>query len=235
MRHLSKIRDWRVVAWWLAVLSVALVVKQHYSIASAVDLDWMLRPLSLLLEWSSGHVFYLDSRHEWVSVSADVRLVKACAGINFMLMSLLAWAWVFRPVPGKNADTQSWIAGQILLLSALLVAAWSTSLLANSLRILVAMHLPDLGVGVHRIIGMTIYVPLLSLQLLLTDRRNWKAALAGPVLLYFLLMALVPILTGNALRNPDLFTEHLLYLSAMTALMAVLYCFYLRSIRVGSP
>ena len=140
-----------------------------------------------------------------------------------MLMSLLAWAWVFRPDPGKDADSPAWIAGRILLLCAVLVAAWSTSLLANSLRILVAMNLPDHSAEVHRLIGMMIYVPLLSLQLLLDDRRNWKLALIGPVVLYFLLMALVPLLTGNALRNPALFIDHLLYLSAMAALMAGVY------------
>ncbi len=220
MQSLRKLLDWRGIAWWLAVLGVAVTIKHHYSVATAADLDWMMRPLSLLLEWISGHLFYQDRLHEWVSVSADVRLVKACAGINFMLMSLLAWAWLFRPDIRKEIDSPIWIAGRVILLCAVLVAAWSTSLLANSLRILVAMHLPDNGAEVHRLNGMMIYVPLLSLQLLLGNRGNWKLALAGPVLLYFLLMALVPILTGNALRNPALFIDHLLYLSAMAVLMA---------------
>ena len=233
MQRLRNIPDWRMSAWWLAVLSVALVIKHHYSIATTADLEWMLRPLSLLLEWASGHAFYRDRLHEWVSVSADVRLVKACAGINFMLMSLLAWAWVFRPVPSNSAGAQSRIVGQVLLLTAILVAAWSTSLLANSLRILAAMSLPDLGAGMHRIIGMMIYLPLLSLQLLLGDGRNWKIALAAPALLYFLLMVMVPILTGNAFRDPALFIEHLLYLSAMAALMVglILTCLTLVSHR----
>ena len=104
-------------------------------------------------------------------------------------MSLAAWAWVFRPDRREYIDVPTWVAGQILLLFAVIVAAWTTSLLANCLRILVAMNLPAHGDGLHRLIGMLVYVPLLSLQLHLGERGNWKAALAGPVILYLLLMA----------------------------------------------
>jgi len=223
--------DWRMLCWWLAVLTVALLIKRHYSIASAADLDWMLRPLALLLEWASGHAFQQDALHEWVSPGADVRLVKACAGINFLLMSLLAWAWVFRPSPRANGNPAVWIAGYSALLCTVAASAWITSLLANSLRILVAMHLPEQDSGMHRIIGLLVYVPLLSLQLLAGDRKNWKRALAGPVLLYFLLMALVPLLTGNALRSPVLFIEHLFTLAAMAALMLGLYLTWEKAVK----
>ncbi len=221
MQRRLSVPDWRSLSWWLAVLGIALTIKHHYSIATAADLDWMLRPLSLLLEWLSGHSFHRDQLQEWVSVSADVRLVKACAGINFMLMSLLAWAWVFRPCHG-NPDVSTWIGGRILLLLAVLVAAWSSSLLANSLRILITMNLPDPGTQVHRLIGLTVYVPLLSLQLL-GGRGNWQAALLGPVILYSLVMALVPLLTSNALKNPALFFDHLLNIGGMAAAMITIY------------
>jgi exosortase K len=223
VRCLRKRRDGKTLAWWLAVLAVALAIKHHYSVASAADLQWMLRPLSLLLEWISGHAFHRDSLHEWVSESADIRLVKACAGINFLLMSLLAWAWVFRPDRGDDVGVPTRVAGRILLLLAVIVAAWTTALLANSLRILVAMNLPGHGAGLHRLIGMLIYVPLLSLQLHLGDRDNWRAALAGPVILYLVLMAVVPVLTGNAFNSPGRFIEHLLYLAVMTTIMGCLY------------
>jgi exosortase K len=223
MRWLRNCLDWKLFAWWLAVLGVALAIKHHYSVAATAELQWMLQPLSQLLEWTSGHPFQRDHLHEWVSESANVRLVKACAGINFLLMSLLAWAWVFRPDRRAEVNVPTWITGRILLLLALITAAWTTALLANSLRILVAMHLPGHGPGLHRLIGMLIYVPLLSLQLHLGDRGNRKAALAGPVILYLLLMAVVPVLTGNAFNNPGRFIEHLLYLAAMMTITGGLY------------
>jgi len=232
MRHLRKFRDWRSLCWWLAVLGVVVAIKHHYSIATAADLQWMLRPLSLLLEWISGHPFHRDALHEWVSTSADVRLVKACAGINFLLMSALAWAWVVRPDRAESVDLPTWIAGRLLLLCAVFVAAWSTSLLANSLRILFAMNLSGHDAHVHRLIGMLTYVPLLSLQLHLGDRKSWRVALAGPVLLYLGLMALVPLLTGNAFRDPALFAAHLLHLSVM---VVVTLGIYLVCARLYSP
>lgn len=215
--------DGKSLSWWLAVLGIVLTIKYHYSTATAADLEWMLRPLSLLLEWISGYSFHRDDLHEWVSEGAEIRLIKACAGINFLLMSLLAWAWTFRPDRGESGGVTTWVPGGMLLLLAVIIAAWITALLANSLRILVAMNLPAHGGDLHRLIGMLIYVPLLSLQLYLGDRGNWKIALAGPVVLYLLLMAVVPVMTGNAFDNPGRFIGHLGYLAAMMAVMGGLY------------
>ena len=215
MRFRRESWHWQTLLWWLVVLTVVVLLKHHYSIASAAQLEWILRPLSLLLESFSGHAFHRDSNAEWVSVSADVRLVKACAGINFMLMSFLAYAWIIRPDRYVDLDQKAWVAGRILLLFAAITAAWVTCLLANSLRIIVAMtanshgwELDVIGIDgaeLHRLIGMLIYVPLLSLQLSLSNRSDRRHALAGPVLLYLLLMVVVPLLTGNALQHPALF------------------------------
>ena len=224
---------WQTLLWWLAVLTVVVLLKHHYSIATTAQLEWIFRPLSLLLEWFSGHAFHRDSNHEWVSVSADVRLVKACAGINFMLMSLLAYAWIMRPERYVDRDLKAWIAGRILLLFAALTAAWVTCLLANSLRIIVAMTAKSHGweldvIGIdgaelHRLIGMMIYVPLLSVQMSLGNRSDKRDALAGPVMLYLLLMVVVPLFTGNALQHPALFIEHLAHVSMMIAVMCGIY------------
>lgn len=224
---------WQSLLWWLAVLAVVVQLKHHYSISTAAELEWMFRPLSLLLEWFSGHEFHRDSNYEWVSERADVRLVKACAGINFMLMSFMVYTWVIRPERYVDTHPLAWITGQLLLLCAAIVASWATCLLANSLRIIVAMTVQSRGweldaIGIdaaqlHRMIGMLIYVPLLSLQMLLGNRSNIGQALAAPVLLYLLLMVVVPLLTGNALQHPALFSKHLLNVSVMMAVMCGIY------------
>ncbi len=225
--------DWQALSWWLMVLAVALMLKYHYSIATAADLEWMLRPLSLLLEWLTGHDFHRDNHYEWVSISADIRLVKACAGINFMLMSFIAYAWIIRPDRYVDTDRLSWIAGQPLLLCAAIIASWITCLLANSLRIIVAMTVKSHGwdldvIGIdatelHRLIGMAIYVPLLSMQMMLGNRSSLRAILAAPVLLYLLLMVMVPLLTGNAMQHPELFIDHLRQLLVMMVFLLGIY------------
>ena len=223
MPFVRKAWHWQTLSWWLAVLVVVVLLKHHYSIATAADLDWMFRPLSLLLEWFSGHPFHRDGNYEWVSESADVRLVKACAGINFMLMSFMAYTWIIRPDRCTDTDPLSWIAGRLLLLCSAIIAAWITGLLANSLRIIVAMAVNSHNAELHRLIGMVIYVPLLSLQMSLGNRSDNRGVLAGPVLMYLLLMVVIPLLTGNAFRHPALFIEHLLYVSMMIAVMCGIY------------
>jgi len=224
---------WRSLLWWLAVLVVVVQLKHHYSIATAADLEWVFRPLSLLLEWFSGYEFHRDSNYEWFSQAADVRLVKSCAGINFMLMSFMAYAWVIRPHHYLRADPLSWITSHLLLLCAAIIASWVTCLLANSLRIIVAMTVKNLawetdaiGIGAaefHRLIGMMTYVPILSLQVMLGNRGNTRDAFVAPALLYFLLLVVVPLLSGNASQHPALFMKQLLHISVLMAVLGSIY------------
>ncbi|MBS0389320.1 MAG: hypothetical protein JSR15_12655 [Proteobacteria bacterium] len=57
----------------------------------------MLHPLALLLNAISGWGFERVARGDWQSLGAGLVLVKACAGVNFMLLSFLAWCWLWRP------------------------------------------------------------------------------------------------------------------------------------------
>lgn len=218
MQQERKLLSWQPL-WWLSAITIAVLLKHHYSIATVDELQWILRPLAMLLEWFSGHHFQQDNNQEWVSISADIRLVKGCAGINFMVMSFLAYVWILRPDRNSTENIFIQTTGQLLLLSAAFIAAWATCLLGNSLRIIVAMtaasqnwQLELIGFDeqqLHRLIGMLIYVPLLSLQIRLGNRdKRSNAVWLAPVALYLLLMVLVPLLTGNALQNPAMFLEH---------------------------
>ena len=217
--------NWQSLAWWLPVSTLTLYLKYHYSIAEAGDLQWMLQPLCELIELVTGYEFQQDSNGEWFSHEADVHLVNSCAGINFMLMSLLAYAWVFRPDAQQTQSDYYWLAGHLILIATILLAAWTTALLANALRILLAMALQtddsvitSLGLSddeVHRYIGLAVYLPILSLQLLADKKRTSpRQLILIPVLLYVLTMVLIPLLTGNALLKPGLFFTHIIQLGA---------------------
>jgi exosortase K len=222
---------WQLPLWWLPVFTLALLLKQHYSIAHVSELEWMLRPLSDLLALITGYEFHRDINGEWFSITADVRLVKSCAGINFMLMSLLAFAWSFRPDRKEKLPIPSLVGGYPLLLGAICVAAWGMALFANTLRILLAMHLQSndsiieaIGIDastLHRFIGLAVYLPLLTLQMLPGNRISRRQVMYIPALLYAVLMILIPLLTGNALRNPTLFIEHVLQLGVGIAITLV--------------
>lgn len=223
MRPYTNSKQLRSFSWWIPVATLTLLLKYHYSTATVAELQWMLQPLADLLNILTGHVFYPEGSGEWVSVTADVRLVKSCAGINFMLMSLAAYAWIFRPDSREENNYWSWLGGQALLLPTVVVFAWATALLANTARILIAMWiqtdyglLQTLGLNAtegHRLIGLSIYLPLLSLQILAASSANRRQALYIPATLYLLLTIIVPLLTGNALHDPKLFLEHAWFLS----------------------
>lgn len=190
----------------------------------------MLQPLCEVIERVTGYEFQQDSNGEWFSHEADVHLVNSCAGINFMLMSLLAYAWVFRPDTGENQSGYYWLAGHLILLATILSAAWTTALLANALRILAAMALQtddsitsSLGLAdseVHRYIGLAVYLPILSLQLVADQKRTTRHQLILiPALLYVFTMVAIPLATGNAMEKPDLFLTHVIQLGAGVALI----------------
>ena len=219
--------------WWGLVGIVALAIKYHFSNASVEQLDWILRPVSLLLEWMGGYSFARNGLNEWASESANIRLAKGCSGINFMLMSLLAWAWSLSPGPQLRGAVRYWLANRVALILVIVCAAWSTSILANSLRILVAIewhHASDLQ---HKLLGMGIYLPILSLQLCFGSRGGLGAAILGPALVYILMMVMVPLLTGNAFQNLPLFLSHTLLISVMASILG---CGYLcLRIKISKP
>lgn len=224
-----------VFIWWLSTATVVVLLKHHYSVATTEQLDWVLRPLAQLLEWLTGYAFKQDMNKEWLSEDANVRLVKSCAGINFMIMSLLAYAWVLQPElhrENRNAIEIKTACDYLLLFTAILIIAWATGLLANSLRIIIAMHfqgnallheftnLPE--TDIHRIIGICVYAPLISIQMLAGDTRSRKKALMAPCLLYALTALFIPVITGNAFANLPLFTHHALQLCSTLFILFII-------------
>ena len=203
-------RQWPPLAWWPLAVGIAAALKWHFSVAATSELAWMLRPLSLLLRLLAGWHFRPDGDGQWQSIDAGIVLVKACAGINFMVLSLLGWCWMLRPAAGGRSATRRrgarlWplVEWPVLLLAAL-VLAWLTALAVNALRILAVVHLQPLlervwaPADAHRLIGLLVYLPALSVQLVLADRRHWRRAVLAGCGMYAALMLVVPLLTGNA-------------------------------------
>jgi exosortase K len=222
---------WRsTLAWWSLAAGLAAALKACFSAAAASELEWMLRPVSLLLRIVAGWKFQQNDAGEWYSLEAGIVLVKACAGINFMIMSLLGWCWLARPryTTRLQHATFEWP----LLLGSSLVFAWAAALFVNTLRILAIVQLqptlehwllPD---DAHRLLGLVVYVAALNLQLLVFDTRRWKAALLVACALYASIMLVVPLLTGNASANPALYLRHALTSLGVLLPFAGLACFH---------
>lgn len=180
------------VNWGLAALMV-FGLKHYYSQASADELQWLLYPLVLLLEWLSPLSFEPLAGGEWLDARHHIRIVKACAGGNFFIISLLGYLWL---PPGRRYSLSR--------LALAVPAAWLTTLSANSLRILLSVYagtaLSD-GLALsasdsHRLIGILSYFLSLCLQLSLDRRRDWRASMAIAALLYLAVTLMIPLLRG---------------------------------------
>jgi exosortase K len=218
---------WLPLVWWLLAGGLAAALKAHFSAAVASELAWMLRPLALLVQLASGWRFTPNAAGEWQSLGAGIVLVKACAGINFMILSFLGWCWMLRPRVVRTTGWVIWLEWPAMLFGALALA-WMMALGVNALRILAIVRwqpvlerwLPH--DEAHRMLGLLVYLPALSLQLVLAERRRWRMALLAGCALYAALMLVVPLLTGNAMVNPHAYGAHAVRVLAALSPLLVL-------------
>jgi exosortase K len=213
----------RQVCWWGMVLGAAFVLKYHYSVASASELQWILAPLPLMTQIFSAMSFTLNDAGEWVNAGYNVVIAKSCAGVNFMILSLLVCAGRFYPVSRRYNVFVSCLG----FITLCLLVAWSITVMVNTLRILIAIQLYIHEVNVfglspgqiHRLAGILIFLPALWLQLKVASRL--KVFTAGMVAtgLYLSFVIGVPLVTGNYKLNPDMFIEQTWFIVASTVVI----------------
>jgi exosortase K len=181
----------------LAALGAALVLKGFYSTASAADLRFVLAPTTWLVEAAGGH------RFDWTSggyLSTELRFLVAAAGagVNFLVVAFSALVLGFvRPA------RPAWQNLGILFASA--AAAYATTVLANALRILIAIPLWTRGVSLagltgarlHELAGVVVFLGMLLLLHLAAHRlARAPVRLCVPLLPYAGVMLVVPLLRG---------------------------------------
>ena len=147
----------RLCAVTVAAL-VALGLKQHYSVAHADDLWWILRPTAALVEIMTGTAFTMAPGEGYVSRERLFLIEKSCAGINFLLAAFGMLVFVRRQDIASGAS-----AARTLVVA--LSTSYGATLIVNALRISTAMCLEDTAVrfasfdpaGVHRLEGIAVY------------------------------------------------------------------------------
>lgn len=192
---------------WGLILLALLVLKQGYSLAGAGQLQWLLMPLAMILNALGGFAFQLQPGGQWLDVGRELVLVKGCAGGNILLTLWLAYLWRWR---------QSMAPSLHVVLRAA-AAAWLTTLIANALRILLAVHaqselanLAGLGLAEsHRLLGIGVYV--LSLWLVLARSARMHAALVGATGFYLGVNLMLPLARAAWLNLPAIDASHLVW------------------------
>lgn len=190
-------------AVFLVALGAAFALKRFYSTASAADLRFVLAPTVWLVELAGGHDFDWTSRGY---LSAELRFLVApvCAGVNFLVVAFCALVLgLVRPA------RPAWQNVGILLASA--AAAYGATVVANAVRILVAIPLWTHGVSfgglggarLHELVGVVVFLGMLLL-LHQAARRLASAPVQAwaPLLPYAGVMLVIPLLRG-AHRRPE--------------------------------
>ena len=204
----------------LAAVAAAYALKRFYSTATAADLRFVLAPTAWLVEVAGGY------RFDWTAggyLSAESRflIAPACAGVNFLIVAFAALVLGFvRPA------RPAWQNLAILLGSA--AAAGATTLLANALRILVAIplwtHGASLGrltgVRLHELSGVAVFLGMLLLLVLAAHRLARAPVRAWVALVPYAAMMLIVPLVGGATRRPEFWVHAAIVAGALAAAAA---------------
>ena len=223
---------------WLSygmALVAAYVLKLSYSRAAAEDLSWILVPTARAVGWLRGETLIFLPGAGWVAPSGAYRIAPACAGVNFMILTLILSVLGFahrRRSPGAR----------LLWWWASLAGAYLATIAVNTLRIVAAVELYRLGpvAGMsagqaHRLLGTVLYLGALGGLFLALDRLTdiggigGKAGrLSGGLLVagaYVGLTLVVPLLTGHPGGR---YVEHAVTVSLSTLLFVAIYCVLLK-------
>jgi exosortase K len=175
--------------FYLAVILIALVLKQHYSQAGPGQLEWILKPTAGLVSMVSGHRFLFEAGTGYVCDARRVIIAPGCSGVNFMLMAFGMAAFTGLHHMRRRSHRFIWLMGS-------LAASYLLTLGVNTLRILVSIHtfhsdfsFRGLTWGeIHRMEGVVIYF---FFQMLFYSMirgvakkyrlhmRGWKSGLPG--------------------------------------------------------
>jgi exosortase K len=194
-------RAWAAAAVFLAAGAAAYALKRFYSTASAAELRFVLAPTAWLVEVVGGHRFDWTSGG-YLSTEARFLIAPPCAGVNFLLVAFSALVLGFvRPARPARSNVGILLAGA--------AATWATTIVANALRILIAIPLWTRGVSfgwltaarLHELVGVVVFLGMLLL-LHEAARRLARARVHAwlPLLPYAGVMLVVPLLRGAHAR-----------------------------------
>jgi exosortase K len=224
----------RPITKLLIVLLTAGALKEFYSTAGANDLSWILTPTTFLVELATGEKFTFEANAGYINDTHSFLIAPACAGVNFLITAFLLLT-CSRLLKYRTRQT-GWA-----YISLAAVIAYLTTLVANSIRISIALLLrqtarsaiwvtPD---QLHRLEGIVIYFGFLVIlfvvsESLTSDDRSSStpsSTLARrylpPLLAYYATTFGVPLINGafhGALRTTE-FWEYSVFVLIIPAVL----------------
>ncbi len=162
-------------------LGVALLLKLHYSQATAEELRWILAPTTSLTSLLLQRDFVFQPGEGYLSRELSILISPACAGVNFLIVAFVSLVLGFGRHFRSFRQRGSWLV-------AALVGAYLATLLVNALRITLSVlgaHLAARLLGltfqsVHRLLGIVVYLAgLIALCLTVQLWLRRRARISG--------------------------------------------------------
>jgi exosortase K len=119
-------------------LGLACGLKAFYSRAGFAELDWVLAPTRRLVEWLTGADFQPEPGRGYLCRERCYLIAPACAGVNFLIVAFVSLSCGL-------VHTRRSLAGRAAWLTVSALAAYGVTLLANAVRIALAMRLYESG------------------------------------------------------------------------------------------
>ncbi len=225
----------RFVAQAIAVVAVAFAVKVWYSLSNVNDLWWILTPTTFVVELVTGEEFWFESYSGYMSTDHSFLIADSCSGVNFLIMAFLTLGLM--TLRWALTDKVNWF-----FIPAALAAAYLSTIVANTVRITVALRAHRMSPEmiwinpeqIHLIEGIFIYFGFLMFLFIIaeqidrartprTDRQNSSTLRSLiPLSIYWAVAIGIPIVNG-AHRQGVAFWEHSLFvvLTPVTLILPV--------------
>lgn len=235
-------------AFYLTGFLTLLGLKIFYSQAGSEQLTWILAPTSRLVSLLSGIPFVHETNVGYVNQEMRFVIAPSCSGVQFMIICIatLLFSFVHRMGAVDNAHPAS-LSGRLSPRSVKRCVGWTAACVicsylftigVNSLRIILAIYLPDLfrrlhlfnefltPERLHTAIGTAVYFASLLTVYRLAEWFSRKIASPGhtdtqlrlelcrqflpPVFWYLFLVLGVPFLNGACHKNSKGFESYAL-------------------------
>lgn len=207
----------------LVVVLCALGLKFYYSTATPDELRWILAPTTALVQLLSGRSFVFESHAGYMSSDHRFVIAVSCAGVNFLLTAFLMLG--LRCLWRERFQAVSW---RFLPVTA--VVAYVTTVIANTVRICIALEIQEHSVHVsglsenqlHRLEGIVVYFGFLLLLFMLTEKRETpsRRLVLFPLGIYYATTLGIPLLRYSSQEGSP-FWEHFLFVLVLPLIFVV--------------
>ena len=227
-----------------AVLAVAGGLKLFYSSASVNDLRWVLAPTAWLVELVTRETFIFEAGAGYMIGDRSFLIAAPCSGVNFLIAAFLLlslrrlWRHRFEPVG-------------LLLVPATIAIAYITTIVANTVRIVGALHLHRMDADLvwvnpdqaHRLEGIFVYFGFLLLLFVFSELLGEDASptrtyhffdlrrIALPLVIYWVTTLGIPLANG-AYQQGAPFWEHAAFVF-LTPLVLMLPLAVINGLRIS--